>query len=58
MWPQHEEYLRFDFLQDLKPDPHYGFQVCYDSYLIESVHASTVSPVGDRFKFMTAKQAL
>ena len=61
--PAHEEAIQFCDLKDLKPDPHYGFSIEYDSQpgpraayavvLVESLQATTTLPFGDGFKAET-----
>ena len=61
--PNHEENIIFCYVQDLKPDPHYGFKVMVDAVeappaafaavLIESFRPSVTTACGDGFKITT-----
>ena len=63
--PLHEEGLAFAFLEDICPDPYYGFSLTYDgkpgplcSYvaaLVTSEQKSTTSTVGEGFKVTTTE---
>jgi len=62
--PPHEEGITFVFLNDLQPDPYYGFCVSYDGLpgpvctyvatLLSSEQKSVTEAVGDGFKVITA----
>ena len=61
--PPHEEGLAFAFLEDICPDPYYGFSISYDgkpgplciyvAALLSSEQKSVTSTVGEGFKVTT-----
>ena len=63
--PPHSEGIAFVFLEDVEPDPHYGFRIMYDDLegmkcayfaaLIGCEHKSVSDQVGSGFRVVTSK---